>query len=299
MSERVQLPPSVLIAGCGYAGMRAAQFWQHAGARVTAITRSPSRAAEFAAAGLEPLVLEITDPEPWPTLPAAELVVWSVGYDRSAGHSREAVWLHGLQRFLNRLPPTPNPRRILLTSSTSVYGDSAGEDVDERTLPQPEQEGGRACLQAELILQEFAAHHGITAVILRLAGIYGPGRLLRRLDDLRAAIPIAADPDSWLNLVHVDDITTALDFCARHPQPPPLLNIAAAQTATRAAYYQTLAELAGVPAPVFAPAPPGHSGRAGNRRVVSVERPRLGLTFRHEDCRSGLTQALGLTPQTP
>lgn len=143
MSERVQLPPSVLIAGCGYAGMRAAQFWQHAGARVTAITRSPSRAAEFAAAGLEPLVLEITDPEPWPTLPAAELVVWSVGYDRSAGHSREAVWLHGLQRFLNRLPPTPNPRRILLTSSTSVYGDSAGEDVDERTLPQPEQEGGR------------------------------------------------------------------------------------------------------------------------------------------------------------
>lgn len=299
MSERLALPTSVLIAGCGYAGMRAARFWQQNGSQVTAITRSTTRAAEFAAAGLQPLVLEITDPGPWPALPAAELVVWSVGYDRSAGHSREAVWLHGLQRFLNRLPPTPNPRRILLTSSTSVYGDCAGDDVDERTQPQPEQEGGLACLKAEQLLQEFAAQHGVTAVILRLAGIYGPGRLLRRLDDLRAGVPIAADPDSWLNLVHVDDITTALDFCARHPQPPPLLNVAAAQTATRGVYYQTLAELANVPAPSFAPTAAAGSGRGGNRRVVSVERPRLGLTFRYEDCRSGLTQALGLTTPTP
>ncbi len=296
MTELCDLPPSVLIAGCGYAGMRAARFWLQCGARVTAITRSPERASEFAAAGLEPVVLELTDPDPWPQLPAAELIIWSVGYDRSSGHSREAVWLDGLKRFLNRLPPTANPRRILLTSSTSVYGDCGGGDVDEQTLPQPEQDGGLACLQAERLLEEFAAVNGVMAVTLRLAGIYGPGRLLRRLDDLRSGVPIAADPDSWLNLVHVDDITRSLDFCARHSQPPRILNVAAAETATRRAYYQTLAELAGVPEPRFAPAPSGGAGRTGNRRVVSIERPRLGLSFRYEDCRSGLTQALNLTP---
>jgi nucleoside-diphosphate-sugar epimerase len=292
MSELARIPRCVLIAGCGYAGFRAAQFWLQAGATVVAVTRSASRAAEFAAAGLKPVVLDITDPQPWPSLPDAELVVWSVGYDRNSGHTREAVWLHGLTRFLNRLPKPANPRRILLTSSTSVYGDCGGGDVDEQTSPQPEQEGGLACLAAERVLQQFAATEGCPAVILRLSGIYGPGRLLRRLDDLRAGVPIAAEPDSWLNLVHVDDITRSLDFCARHPRPPQILNVAAAVTATRRDYYSTLAELANVPAPVFAP--PTASGRSGNRRVTSIERPRLGLAFQHENCRSGLLQALGI-----
>ncbi|MFM7056335.1 MAG: NAD-dependent epimerase/dehydratase family protein [Planctomycetota bacterium] len=302
MSEPARLPPSVLIAGCGYAGQRAARYWRQCGARVSAITRSPNRGAEFAAAGIEPIVLDLTDPQPWPPLPDAELILWSVGYDRASGHSREAVWLSGFKGFLNSLPATANPRRFLLTSSTSVYRDRAGGDVDEDSFadPEPGQEGGRVCLQAEGLLKEFSHDHNITPVILRLAGIYGPGRLLRRLEDLRNEVPIVADPDSWLNLVHVDDITTALDFCARHPQPPCILNVAAAETATRRQYYQTLAELAGCPAPLFAPAPGGGSGRTGNRRVVSIERPRLGLKFQYEDCRSGLLQALKATPrQTP
>jgi nucleoside-diphosphate-sugar epimerase len=294
MSEIAMIPRCVLIAGCGYAGFRAARFWQQSGANVIAVTRSATRAAEFAAAGLQPLVLDITDPQPWPSLPDADLVVWSVGYDRHSGHTREAVWLHGLTRFLNRLPKPTNPRRILLTSSTSVYGDCGGGDVDEQTLPQPEQEGGQACLAAERLLQEFAAAEGSSAVILRLSGIYGPGRLLRRLDDLRAGVPIPAEPDSWLNLVHVDDITRSLDFCARHPQPPQILNVAAAVTATRREYYSTLAELAKVPRPAFAPPTSSGTGRSGNRRVISIERPRLGLAFQYEDCRSGLLHSLGM-----
>jgi nucleoside-diphosphate-sugar epimerase len=295
MTELAEIPSTILIAGCGYAGFRAAKFWQQSGAQVTAITRSATRAQEFAAVGLRPLVLDITDAAAWPALPAAELVVWSVGYDRTAGKSREAVWLDGLQRFLQRLPEAPNPRRILLTSSTSVYGDCGGSEVDENTPPEPEQEGGRTCLAAERMLGEYAVAEGAAAVVLRLAGIYGPGRLLRRLDDLRAGVPIPADPDSWLNLVHVDDITRTLDFCARHPQPPRLLNVAAAVTATRRTYYQTLAELAGVASPQFSPPAAGGTGRGGNRRVVSPERQRLRLQFLYEDCRAGLLQSLGLT----
>ena len=284
---------SVLIAGCGYSGLRAARSWISSGAHVSAVTRTAARAQELAACGVHPLVLDLTDSGVWPELPDADVVVWSVGFDRSGGHSREAVWLDGLQRFLKRLPGGKNRRRILLTSSTSVYGDCGGGEVDERTEPQPEQDGGRVCLAAEQLLQEFAAASGWTAVVLRLAGIYGPGRLLRRLEDLRAGVPITASADSWLNLVHVHDVVQTLRFCAEHPRPPGTLNVAAEYTATRREYYETLAELAGTRAPVFAePAAGAASQRSGNRRVTSLHRRELGLTFAYEHCRDGLRQAL-------
>ena len=286
---------SILIAGCGYSGLRAARAWLSTGACVAAVTRTAARAQELAAAGVHPVVLDLADSGGWPALPDAELVVWSVGFDRSGGHSREAVWLEGLQRFLERLPVPAgkNRRRILLTSSTSVYGDCGGGEVDERTEPQPEQEGGRVCVAAERLLAEFAAASGCTAVVLRLAGIYGPGRLLRRLEDLRSGVPIPAAADSWLNLVHVNDVVRSLRFCAEHPQPPAILNIAAEFTATRQEYYGTLAELAGVPAPVFQAVAAGASSqRGGNRRVSSIHRRSLGLTFAYENCRDGLRQAL-------
>ncbi|MEY3460323.1 MAG: hypothetical protein RL215_3480 [Planctomycetota bacterium] len=286
-------PASVLIAGCGYTGLRAARFWRNCGAAVAAVTRSAERANLLAKEGLQPLVLDLGCQAGWPDLPRTELVVWCVGYDRSGGYSREAVWLDGLQRFLKQLPETENPRRILLTSSTSVYGDCGGGDVDEQTPPRPEQEGGRACLAAEGVLEDFAGSTGTACVVLRLAGIYGPGRLLRRLEDLRAQVPIAADPDSWLNLVHVDDIVRSLDFCARHPNPPPVMNVAAEATATRRGYYQTLAELAGTPGPVFGMSDSSRGvARGGNRRITSICRKPLGLTFAYENCRAGLQQAL-------
>lgn len=299
---------SVIIAGCGYSGLRAAREWLSAGARVFAVTRTAARAQQLAATGVQPLVLNLADSGVWPVLPDTDLVLWSVGFDRSGAHSREAVWLDGLQRFLERLPAGKNPRRILLTSSTSVYGDCGGGEVDERTVPQPEQEGGKVCLAAERLLQEFAAASGWTAVVLRLAGIYGPGRLLRRLEDLRAGVPIAAAADSWLNLVHVHDVVRSLQFCAEHPRPPETLNVAAEGTATRREYYETLAQLTGTPAPVFAePAAAGSMQRSGNRRVTSIHRRVLGLTFAFEHCRDGLQDALhggnaagiSSTPQIP
>lgn len=289
--------PTVLIAGCGYTGLRAARRWQSRGLSVSAITRSEHKAAEFRREGLQPLVLDLASAEPWPGLPPAEVVLWSVGYDRSSGSDRRAVWIHGLQRFLQALQPAETPRRLILTSSTSVYGDCEGLEVDESTIPRPSQEGGLVCLEAEQLLKEFAAHSGDTFVILRLSGIYGPQRLLRRLEDLRAEIPIAASGDEWLNLIHVDDIVRTLDHVAFCHTPPALMNVVSAAGQTRRQYYETLAELALTPAPIFdssAAGPATGRQRGGNRRVVSRVRQTSGISFAYEDCRAGLQQSLGI-----
>lgn len=285
--------PQILIVGCGYTGLRAARFWLHAGYSVAAITRSAARAAELQQQGLQTIVADLATDSENLQLPDCPIVVWSAGYDRSSGCTRRQLWINGLEKLLRSLPDNPQPRRLILTSTTGVYGDAGGSTVDECTPPQPVQEGGIVCLEAEHLLQAWCSQHRQTAVILRLAGIYGPHRLLRRLQDLREQRPIPACPDEWLNLIHVNDIVTALDHCAFSDNPPAVMNLAAAETATRQTYYQTLAELAGTPAPVFQPAADSSTrGSSGNRRVVSNVRLARGLTLQYENCRSGLLQAL-------
>lgn len=290
----------ILIAGCGYVGMRAASFWLNAGHSVSAITRSDTRARQLHESGIEPLLMDLGDPSSWPQLPPVDLLLWSVGFDRSSNQPRELIWVDGLRSLLQALT-FRSGARILMTSSTGVYGDAQGDDVTEATHAIPSSESGRACLKSEDALREFSSRAGVTTCILRLAGIYGPGRLLRRVEELQNQVPIPSPPDDWLNLVHVDDIIRTLHFVATMPAPPALMNVAASDTATRRQYYSVLAELTQSPPPVFAAptsaavspelSPTGRRAN-GNRRVTSSIRQKIGLTFEHESVTSGLTRAL-------
>ena len=86
--------------------------------------------------------------------------------------------------------------------------------VDETSDCRPESENGQDCLAAEEILWEHSrsvksdVKH--SASVLRLAGIYGPGRLLRRIEQVRAGEPVAGNPEGFLNLIHVDDAVQAV-----------------------------------------------------------------------------------------
>src|SRR5256886_16983899 len=82
-----------------------------------------------------------------------------------------AVYVDGLRNVLSRLRA---PRRFLYVSSTSVYGQRDGEEVDETSATEPVEESGRVVLEAESVLRSVCPE----AVVLRFAGIYGPGRWL-------------------------------------------------------------------------------------------------------------------------
>ena len=112
------------------------------------------------------------------------------------------VYVDGLQNVLDRLPASV--RRFVYASSTGVYGQTGGEWVDEESPTEPQHESGRVVLEAEGRVRAWADRRGASAVILRFAGLYGPGRIVRRTM-LERAEPIPGDPEKFLNLVHIDD----------------------------------------------------------------------------------------------
>src|SRR5438105_10460227 len=147
-------------------------MWLAQGRQVRVTTRRPQEAAALRTQGMEPILCDVLDADMAP-LPAAETVLYAVGFDRSSGKSMRSVYVDGLANVLDRLP---SPDRFIYVSSSSVYGQTDGGWIDEASPTEPEEESGRIVLDAETVLRTKLP----TAVILRFAGIYGPGRLLRR-----------------------------------------------------------------------------------------------------------------------
>ena len=278
--------PRRLIVGCGYLGEQLAARWLTGGSRVWGVVRTPARVTRLAAAGVEAIIADVASTELLPPLPEVDTVVWSVGFDRSAGHGYRDVHVEGLSRLLEALPGRP---RVILVSSTGVWGRLDGQVVDEETPPHPDREAGRVLLDAEALLR---GHRLGPGTALRLAGIYGPGRL-PRVDDLRAGVALTADPDSWLNLIHVDDAAAVVMAVADHANPGPLYVVSDGHPVRRRDFYARLASLTGSPPPRWTP--PSPEARGGDKQVD----PRrlfaeIGPALTHPDALAALAGIPGM-----
>jgi nucleoside-diphosphate-sugar epimerase len=277
-------PPTRLVVGCGYLGERVARRWLAAGDRVVAITRRPARAAELAALGIEPLVADVTATA-FPdrnSLPRATTVFWAVGFDRGSGTTHRDVHVNGLTRLLDALAGTP---RVILSSSTGVWGDEDGRIVTEETPAHPSREAGRVLLEAESLLRRHPKGPGVA---LRFAGLYGPGRL-PRIADLEAGLPIAADPDTWLNLIHVDDAAAIVTAVAAANDPRPLYVVSDGHPVLRRDWYGRLAALTGSPPPAWDVSAPRVRG-ADKRVDPALLFADLPVALAHPDPLASLAQ---------
>jgi len=279
-----------LIVGCGYLGTRVARRWLAAGDRVFGITRSPTRAAELAAIGITPIVCDVTaGPESpsWETLralPPFDTVFWAVGFDRASGKTHRDVHVTGLARLLDALAGSP---RVILSSSTGVWGDEGGGVVTEDTPTNPSREAGHVLVEAESRLRSHAKGPGVA---LRFAGLYGPDRL-PRLDDLRAGLPIAADPDSWLNLIQIDDAAAVVCAVAAADTPQPLYVVSDGHPVLRRDWYGHLAAITGSPSPHWEPSLP--RARGADKRVDPALLFRdLPIPLAHPDPLRGIEEVL-------
>lgn len=236
-----------LVVGCGYLGGRVAARWAAAGDLVYAVTRSAARGPAFTAAGLVPIVHDVASTAAWPPItvtgpPVFDTVFWAVGFDAQPPITPRDVHVLGLGRLLDSLAGRP---RVVLSSSTGVWGDEGGQIVTEETPVHPVREAGRVLVEAETLLR---AHPRGPGVALRFAGLYGPGRL-PRLDGLKKGASIAADPDSWLNLIHVDDAAGIVAAVADAPDPRPLYVVSDGRPVRRRDWYGRLARAIGGPEP--------------------------------------------------
>lgn len=280
-----------LIFGCGYLGLEVAQRWLKLGHEVWAVTRRADKAERLRSAGMLPIVADITRPETLTKLPAVESVLFSVGFERGGPQSIHDVYVSGLRTAVAALPEIPG--RFLYISSTGVFGRADGELVTEATAPDPRREGGRAHWEAEQWLATSPVAGSV--IVLRMAGIYGPGRIPRRRD-IEAGEPIAAASEGWLNLIHVVDGARAVLAAEARAEPPELYLVSDGNPAIRGDYYRVLADLLGAPAPRFVdPAPDSPQARraAADKRVSNEKlRSQLSLEFDYPSCREGLTAIL-------
>ncbi len=278
------MPESTLIVGCGYLGRVVARRWLARGFRVFALTRSHS--TELAALGVVPIPGDVTDP-PSLVFPAVTRVLYAVGMDRTAGKSMRDVYLTGLGNVLDRLPQN-GP--FAYVSSSSVYGQTAGEWVDETSPTEPLEEGGKLLLECEQLLHARQP----AAVILRFAGIYGPGRVIRRAAIERGE-PLAADPEKWLNLVHVEDGAAVIDAVTDRPEPGDVYNVSDGSPVTRRNLYTRTAALLAAPPATFGPQT-DVTRDVTNRRVANKKlRDAYAPEFLFPSFESGLPSAIAVT----
>jgi nucleoside-diphosphate-sugar epimerase len=201
--------------------------------------------------------------------PEVQTVLFAVGFERESSQPIHEVYAGGLARVIDWLPESV--QKLIYISSTGVYGHVAGSEVDERSDCQPTREGGKASLAAEEVLR--ASRFASRAIILRLAGIYGPGRIPRSAD-LLAGRPIDAPADGWLNLIHVEDAARVVLLAEAKAPLTSLYVVSDGQPVNRGEYYRELARLLGAPPPQFVDAPADSSAaqRAASDKRVNPAR---------------------------
>jgi nucleoside-diphosphate-sugar epimerase len=280
-----------LIFGCGYLGNRVADAWLAQGEQVLAVTRSSARAREFASRGIQPIVGDITETIDLRDADAVDTVLFAVGFDRRGRKDIREVYVGGLRNVLGDLPDSVT--RFIYISSTGVYGQTDGEWVDEDSSCEPQRAGGRACLAAEELLQSHPI--GARTVILRLAGIYGPGRL-PKMQDIREGKPIDSPASGYLNLIHVDDAVSVILSTEQLVEPPERMLVSDGKPVLRGDFYRELASLSGSPEPRFAvPAESeATAGRHSTDKQISNRRlqEQLAMTLRYPNYREGLAAIL-------
>ena len=289
--ERGSGTGSKLIVGCGYLGRRVAAGWRAAGHQVVAVTRTGQDVASLCREGLLPVIADVPQPDTLAALPPADTVLYAVGYDSAGGKSRWDVYVEGLRAVLDAI--SPDVQRFLFISSTGVYGQTDGAWVDEDSPCQPAREAGRAFLAAEQLLREHAL--GARAVVLRTAGIYGPGRL-QRVADILAGKPLSVPEDNYLNLIHVDDAAAIVVAAADRAPPARTYLVSDGHPVDRREYFTWLAERLGAPAPAFlvpsaevlAAHHSGSNKRVSNARMM-VD---LGMQLRYPTFREGVPASM-------
>jgi nucleoside-diphosphate-sugar epimerase len=274
----------LVVFGAGYIGGFVAMAAAARGLNVTALTRNASRAAALRDAGVRTVEADLAGPEWLGQMPTgAEFVLNSVSSGGGGLEGYRHSYVNGMQRIIEW---TRRGRvgTMVYTSSTSVYPQGDGAIVDE-TAPTP-LVPGRAALLLEAEELALGAGEGVgRTFILRLAGIYGPGRHYL-LDQIRSGETLAGSGAQRLNLAHRDDIAAAITACFSAPATVPggIYNVADDHPAPKAEVAGWLAARLGRPLPRFDPQ------TAGDRRAVTPDR----VILNHK-----LKQVLGWRPVHP
>ena len=285
----------VLIVGCGYVGLPLGAELAKLGHEVFGLRRSADADDKLKTAGITPLPADITKAATLGELPKG--FDWVVNCAASGGGGPEEyrqLYLRGNQNLIEWLAPAP-PQKFVYTSSTGVYGQNDGSLIKESSPTEPATETAQILVAAEKLLLAAAQQRKFPAVILRVAGIYGPerGHLLKQY--LKAEARLEGRGERHLNMIHRDDLTGVIIAALKSGRAGEIYNAVDDEPVSQFHFFEWLAGTLDKPLPPAGPADADAARKRGvtNKKVSNRKlKMELGYQFKHPNFRKGYTAEL-------
>jgi len=282
----------ILIIGCGDIGKRVARLWIETGGNIFALIRKIEQANQLRDMHIDPVIGDLDYPDTLAKLPVKDTLIYYFAPPPDNGYDDPR-----LVNFINHLKNNDPPSKLVYISTTGVYGDYHGEWVTERSPVNPKNPRSKRRLAAEKILKTWQEHTAIPVVILRVAGIYGPGRLpIERINSGQPVLNEKVAPYS--NRIHSDDLARICVAAARHILDGyHIYNVSDGHPTTMTDYFNHVAMHAGLKPPrILTMEEAAHefspmmlsflkeSKRVDNRKILQE----LGITLLYPDLETGL-----------
>lgn len=233
----------VVIVGCGDIGTRIAALFKDRGATVKALSRSEEKAGRLLGLGIEVVSGNLDDPASLAALPLQGSLVYYLAPPPGGGNLDTRM-----RNFCASITAENLPHRIIYMSTSGVYGDCGDTPVTEETPPNPQTARGKRRLDAETVLSGWGKEHGVEVIILRVTGIYGPGRL--PVTQLASGQPVLLEHLSPpTNRIHAADLARVCVAAAEKGEDGDIFNISDGQVGTMTQYFNAVADLLGYPRP--------------------------------------------------
>lgn len=287
----------LFIIGCGDIGFRVAKLALDRAVQVTALSRGEKPFPDACKTGSELLTVNLDSPE---TFPAFDFSGAAVLY--SAPPPGGGIVDTRVKNFLGAISQGCEPAKIVYISATSVYGNCGSELLDETRLPNPANHTGRRRLDAEQQLAAWGADRQVPVVILRVAGIYGPGRV--PLQRILSREPLLREEEAgYSNRIHADDLAQICLAALERGDAGDIYNVCDGETGKMTDYFNAITDLLNLPRlpqvsldearKVMSPlmfSYMSESRRVDNRRMLE----KLGITLQYPTLREGLPGSLPL-----
>jgi nucleoside-diphosphate-sugar epimerase len=248
--------------------------------RVTALTRNPASAVVLREVGIETIVADLAQTSWHGEIETApEFALDCVSSGGGGAEAYRQSYLRGMDSIAAWATARGGVGTFVYTSSTSVYPQGGGASVDEAMPVSAATERAQVLIETETRVQS-SRRAWRRWFILRLAGIYGPGRH-HLLEQVRAG-SVAGTGEHHLNLIHRDDVVSAIAACitAAPATANEILNVADNGRARKDEIVNWLANQLGLPAPQFTGLPLGERRMVTPDRIIANERLKATLGWR-------------------
>ena len=233
-----------LIIGCGKVGLRLAAQLQAAGP-CYGLIRNPERIPELTAHKVQPWLQDLDQTL---QLPVAIRNADPLQILYLAPPGRTDLTDRRIATVINALPKPPT--QWVYISTSGVYGDCNGRWVDETTPVNPLTDRAKRRVSAEQQLLDWGRNQQAPVIILRVPGIYGPGRLpLQRIRSGEPIIDPAVAPVT--NLIHEDDLVAVCIAALQRGRAGEIYNVSGGEPINISEYYLAVAAAAGLPVPEY------------------------------------------------